>query len=327
MDFTERTPLEKGFAALFQEQVRPALMSLETERVERLGKARKWMLIIGGGGLGLAAAIAFGFPGDWSFFLALFIGILSVGGAIGARTVQATGWTGAVEEAVMPAVCAHVGDLTYTSDGGHGFPLGDMSSLGMLPSFTSSTLSDDLKGRHRGTDFELVEARLRKQTRDSDGKTKTRTVFGGLLLHIGVPSRVPTPILIARDYGSIGNTLGTLFSGGKRGGMPKVQFDHDAFESAFEVHAEDPQAARDFMPPHFLDILLSIGESEGGRKGAKSMVAGFRDQSFYLALRRSGDFLKMGSLTTPVADMEEDLHAIFADIELVHRIIDRLHGE
>ncbi len=326
MEFTERTPLEKGFAALFNDRVRPALLSLESERIERLRKARKWMAIVLAVTLALAAAIVLVFSGEFRIFIAIFIAVLGVIGAFIARQIQATGWSGAVEEAVMPSVCEHVGDLTYNSSGGHTFPLGEMRGLGMFGSYSSSSLSDELKGTYHGTAFELVEARLTKKTRDSDGDTKSKTVFSGLLFHIEVPAQVPTPILIARDYGSIGNALGTLFSGGKRGGMPRVHFDHPAFEAAFEVHADDPQAARDFMPDPFLDSLLSIGEGEGGKKGVKSMVAGFQGKSFYLALSRGGDFLRMGSLTTPVADMEDDLHAIFADIELVHRIIDRLHG-
>ena len=326
MEFTERTELEKGFAALFHDRVRPALMSLESQRVERLAKSRRWMAMVFFGALAVAVLLFVAFSGDWRVFVGIVLVILGGIGALVARSIQAAGWSGAVEQAVMPAVCEHIGDLTYSSKANHNFPVGEMRALGMLPSYSSSSLSDDLRGRYRETDFELVEARLSKKTQGSDGKSKSKTVFRGLLFHIAVPVEIPTRILITRDMGAIGNKLSAFFSGDKGRGMPKVDMPHEAFEAVFEVHADDPDTARDYLPPAFLDSLLAIGEEEGGKRGTKSMAAGFRDRSFYLALNRGGEFLKMGSLSTPVADMEDDLHAIFADIEIVHRIIDRLHG-
>lgn len=326
MEFTERTPLERGFAALFRDRVREPLLALEQERLSRLRKARGWGSIAVLVTAALVALTLFGARGDWRLFAALVVGVLGLIGGLAAWHSQASGWKGAVERTVMPAVCDHVGGLHYDGHGGQGFPLGAMRGLGVLPAFNRSSLSDELRGTYHGTPFELVEARLKRRRRDSDGDTKTTTVFRGLLFHVGVPVEAPTRILIARDWGAIGNRLGTLFSGGQRAGMPRVEFDHPDFEAAFEVHADDPQAARDFMPPAFLDSLLAIGQEQGGRRGVKSLTAGFEGRSFYLALARDGDFLRMGSLRTPVAEMEEDLHAIFADIELVHRIIDRLHG-
>ncbi|MGI3213076.1 hypothetical protein ACROSR_18435 [Roseovarius tibetensis] len=57
------------------------------------------------------------------------------------------------------------------------------------------------------------------------------------------------------------------------------------------------------------------------------MTAGFQHDSFYLTLDRDDDFLAMGGLTRPVADNEDDLHAAFEDLGLVHRIVDGLHGD
>ena len=110
------------------------------------------------------------------------------------------------------------------------------------------------------------------------------------------------------------------------GSMPKAVFDDPMFESAFEVYADDPKAAKEFMPKIFRENLLAIGDSEGGRKGAKAMLAGFDGTDFYLVLTRGGSFMQMGKLTRKVTEMEDDLHAIFDDIAISHRIIDRLHG-
>ena len=58
--------------------------------------------------------------------------------------------------------------------------------------------------------------------------------------------------------------------------MPRVEFDHAEFETAFAVYADDPDEARRIMPPGFLDTLLAIAETEGGKKGARAMRAGSR---------------------------------------------------
>ena len=136
-----------------------------------------------------------------------------------------------------------------------------------------------------------------------------------------------TDILISRELGSFGNKLGEMLAFGTGRSMPKVDFDHAEFEAAFEVYADDPDAARAVMPPAFLDRLLEIGRDEGGNKGLRGMKAGFHRENFYLALDREGDFLAMGGLTRPVSDIEDDLHAAFEDLALVRRIIDRLHGD
>ncbi len=327
MDFTERTELEKGFAEIFRARVRPALMAIESDRVVRLWTARKWVAIILAATAAAVALLLFAVEGEFAAFAAFFLGIVGVIGALGVRAFHAHAWSGAVEDAVMPAICEHVGDLTFASDGGGGFPVGAFRELGMVGSYNKSNIRNEMTGSHRGTDYRIVQATLEKETRNSDNKKSSSTVFNGLMFHISVPMQSPGRILITRDYGALGNTLGGLFAGDRGRGMPRVEFDHDTFEDAFEVHAEDPEAARRFMPPRFLDSVLAIGAAEGGRRGTKAMKAGFWNDDFYLALSRGGGFMKMGALNKPVTDMEDDLHEIFDDIDLARRIIDRLHGD
>ncbi len=327
MKFAERYPIEEGFAPIFQAEVRPNLMALEAQRVDRLGKAKRYVSIALATMVVIWAAIymIWGFS-DGALFGFFFVGIIGAIGALGSWAVQSTGWNTSVADAVMPAICAHVGEVTFDADGGNAFPVGDMLSLGLLPSYNSSDRSNRLDGLHRGTAYEMMELQLKRKSRDSKGRTKTSTVFRGLVFHITVPIEAPCDIVILRDMGGVGNWFGEKLSFGGVRSRPQVQFANPEFEEVFEVYAENPERAAAFMPPAFLDNLLAIGEEEGGRKGAKAMVAGFRGSTFYLALRRGGAFMQMGKLTTPVADMEENLHEIFHDIELSHRIIDRLHG-
>lgn len=326
MEYTERGGLDAGFSKVFHERVRRPLMALDAERLRRRNAALSWSIGAIALGLAIAVPLLWGFPdSSAAFFIAILAAILAAAVALGAWGLHSSAWTGAVAETVMPAVTDHVGQVSYDKEAGAGFPLGAVRHLGLVGPYDDTSLSDRLEGQHQGTGFVLVEAKLTKAKRKADGKKHTTTVFKGLLFQIDVPITAPGKILIARDRGALGNSVSGLFQGDRGRGLPRVAFDHNDFERMFEVHAEDPEGARAFMPPGFLNTLLQIARREGGGT-SKPMVAGFDGDAFYLALYRKRDFLRMGGLTTPVATMEAELHAIFDDIEVVHRIIDRLHG-
>ena len=330
MTFTERAPIEKGFAEIFEREIAPELETIETERQELLKKAR----LHAGIPLGVAALLALWalLGGDsWEGRLVGAVVALAFGGVVAffLWRRQAGRWGSRLSETVMPAVCRFLGDLDHDKGARKRFPLDRIQGLGLIGSFNRSHLEDRLEGRYRDTGFELVEAHLRQRTQSSneDNDSRTRTVFKGLLMRISVPEPMSTDIFITQELGSIGNKLGEMLSFGTGRSMPRVEFDHPDFESAFAVYADDPQAAREIMPPGFLDTLLSIAEAEGGRKGTSGLRAGFQDDAFYLALERDDSFIEMGALTRPVHDIEDDLHGVFEDLALVRRIIDRLHGD
>jgi hypothetical protein len=332
MDFTERAPIEAGFSEIFDTEIAPELDRVETDRQELLRKAR----LEAGVPLAIAALLAaWSLLGadDWEGALVGAVVALAFGGVIAFFLWRRRSgkWGNRLTETVMPPICRFLGDLEHDKGARKRFPLERIQGLGLIGSFNRSSLEDRLDGSYRDTAFELVEAHLRQRTRDSDSdgdnNSRTRTVFKGLLMRIGVPEPVETDILIDRDLGSVGNKLGEMFSFGGGRSMPRVDFDHPEFEAAFAVYADAPDAARRIMPPGFLDTLLAIAEAEGGDKGARAMRAGFQDDSFYLALERRRSFLEVGGLTRPVHDIEDDLHAVFADLALIRRIIDRLHGD
>jgi hypothetical protein len=310
---------------------------MEAQRRAHLAGARKQagMALAAGAALGLLFALFGSGSNDWQGAL-LGFALPTVFGAVAGFLLwkrQERAWSGSVAEAVMPVVCDFLGGIEYDHDAHKGFPLERMRKLGVVRSFTRSEISDRLEGEWRNTPFEIVEAKLMSRNCSSSANAdnhindrSNRTLFKGLLLHIGVPEPIPTRILIARDYG-VGNKLGELLGGSSGRGMPKVDTAHPEFERHFEVYSADPETARGVLAPGFLDSLLHIAESEGGRHGTAGLEAGFHEGSFFMALKRDEDFLAMGSLTTPMDGIEEDLHRVFADIALVRRIIDQLHGE
>lgn len=325
MTFTERTPIEAGFAAIFEREIAPELGTLETRRQEALARSRKrfWLA------LGVAALIGGAVAVMAQSLVPLFVfGVIGFVVGVILSAVAQSGYRGAVAELVMPKLCDFLGDMSYAARDKSEFPVGAVRGLGLVGSYSSARLTHLVTGRWWDTGFQMVQARLTKKSGSSgsSSSTSSRTIFEGLLFSIAVPVPAPTRILIARDYGETLNKLANVLSLGGGRSMPRVAFDHPEFEAAFEVHADDPEAARSFMPPAFLGTLVDIGEAEGGKAGARAMTAGFEGDRFYLALARDRGFLEIGKLHDSLDGIEERLHAAFADITIIRRIIDRLHG-
>lgn len=335
-DFTERSPIKAGFSAVYRTRIVPRLNELEQERKTVLTTAKRHAAIALGGGAALGVLfLLFGSGSDGLAGALVGFGVPLAFGAVAAFLLwkrQAERWSGSAAKDVMPVVCDFLGDLIHDRDALKGFPLERMQKLGVIRRFSRSEVSDRLEGTYRDVPFEIVEAKLindksqNSTNTDNDNSDRSsRTLFSGLLMRIGVPDPIPGRILIARDYG-MGNKLMSLFGGAGRD-LPRVETGHAAFEELFEVHSDDPDMARDVLPPAFLDSFVKIAEAEGGRRGAKGLEAGFHDDSFFMALQRDEDFLALGKLTTPADEIDGDLHGVFDDIATVRRIIDRLHGD
>ena len=77
---------------------------------------------------------------------------------------------------------------------------------GITGSFDRAKLEDLFIGRHRDTDFRMVEARLKKRRRGRRKKGQ-KTVFSGLLCEIGVPLPFAGVVLVVGDKGALGNWI------------------------------------------------------------------------------------------------------------------------
>jgi len=325
MEFTERSSIEVGFNQVFEDEVQPKLIALEADRHAALHKAYRDLALVPLAAVAIMVVLYL----IWGAHPVIRLGpLVVIGAGLGLWAVwrkAGDAWKASVDVAIMPSVCAHIGDLKYDPNG-RDFQLEKLRSLKLLPSYDNGFLKSRLSGTYQGTGYEMVHATLQEKISNTNGGTRTKTVFTGLLFRIDVPISAPGRIVLMRDRGGFGNKLAETFAFGSTRSLPKVNFDHDVFEAAFEVYADRPEEAKTFMPTAFLEALLLIGAEQGQGSGAQAFVAGFDGNSFYMSLERHGAFMEMGSLTTSVADLENDLHAVFDDIALTHQVIDRLHG-
>jgi len=168
--------------------------------------------------------------------------------------------------------------------------------------------------------FTLTEARLTTRTRSSKGRTRTTTVFRGLLIRIDLAGDAPG-IYFARDRGGIVNRLSEAFSPVRRG-REKIDTGAADFEALYETYTDDPAAARRFITRRLTDGLLEIARAETGAE--RYVAAATRGRGFYLAIPRTGDFLALGSLFRPLNVAEDDFHQCLADLALPRRVIEAL---
>ncbi len=314
-DFTEETPLEHGFAHVFRDRIVPILRRQENSRQAMRAKALTW---IGVAVLAGAAATAAGFLLGWGNatliapFLAVAAGLVSYGRYQGK-------WTAGLTSEVIPVMCDFLGTMRH---GGPTLSPGEFEDLGVVPSHTGARLDDTVNGSHNGLGFTLTEARLTNRTRTSKGRTRTTTVFRGLLIRIELAEDVPS-IYFGRDRGGLVNRLSEAFSPVRRG-REKIDTGVADFDGLYETYADDPAAARRFITPRLAGGLLEIARGETG--SARYVAAATRGRGFHLAIPRSGDFLALGSLFRPLTVAEDDFHQCLADLALPRRVIEALGG-
>ncbi len=312
--FTERTPLEAGFAEVFERRLVPVLERHEATRRRLRGRAKQWMAGIGVAGLGGAGA-GFGFAQEvLGFASAAFGGA----GVYGAKVMIERNWQAGLGAEVIPVLCEFLGGMTH---GRQDISPAEFSRLGLVGSFNNAHLEDPVVGRHKEIDWAITEARLTRRSRDSKGRSRTTTVFQGLLFRIAVDHPAPR-IFFARDRGSAVNWLAEQFSSA-RSGLERVEVPDPEFERSYEVYSDNPAAARAYIGPGLVEGLKLVAAHEigGGYVGCA-----FEGDWLYIALPRRTGFLSLGSLFSPVSEIEEDLHAALADLDLPRRIIDLLSG-
>jgi hypothetical protein len=222
-----------------------------------------------------------------------------------------------VRDLVMPAICRAVGDLRHCAGSAPGIPFDELESLGLLPHHHRRTIDDVFAGRHRNTGFVMVEAMLRQ--RSGARRSRTRTVFRGLIFAIEVPRDVPARILVARESGALGNRLKGWIKGFS--GLERVSLPHPAFEARFEVYSDDPGVAQDTVGPAFCDALVALAEAHDGQ----AIQGAFRLRWFYLTIPKRRDQFRLGSLFRSLDGLEVEAEQVLQDVRIVHRVIETLH--
>ena len=313
-NFTESGDHERGFARVFQDQIVPILRRHEETRKEYRKKAIRGMGISGVGGVGVLGG---GISAD-ALEVGAFGGIAGGIGTFGVKAYYEGKWRSGLGSEVLPILCDFLGEMEY---GQQKISVGAFERLGVVPNFDNSSVEDPVTGRHSDLDWAMTEATLKTKSRDSKGRTRTTTVFRGLLFQIEIHGPAPR-IFFGKDRGGMMNWFSETFSGSRRG-MEKIDVGSPEFQAVYEVYTSNEAAAMAYINDRLTDGLMEVAKIEGGKKYISCAMEG---SHLYLALPRSGDFLGLGSLFSPLTQVDRDLHEALADLDLPRRVIDRLKG-
>ena len=328
----------QSFAEFYASEIAPGLPALEAQRRDRLRKATVRAVGLGFVVAAVAAA-AFALP-DYRIVLAVLV-VLALAAGAWWVTAPARRHREALRELVVEPLRRHLGgpggDLDYQRKVGHHkqggrFDLGLIERSGIVGGFNRWKLEDLLSGRHRDTDYQMVEARLKRR---SGGKRRSSTtVFKGLLCSLSVPVAFKCRVLLVGDRGKLGNRVAD-FLRDKFTALTPVPLDHGAFEDRFQVYSDDPAAARQLLQPGLLDSLLAIADPRvragrgprTGSAGKEAVNCGFLEGRFVIAIPQAKDLFEIGRLTRSLDYAEEDIRRLASEFTIPQRLIDNLHGE
>ena len=313
--------LSAGFDRLYARDIAPHARDMEAKRQSRVAAFYRRigtsvpMLAVAAGAL-----YTVGFLQSqpvWSAVI-LILGAVAAGFWI---SRPATRHREELKDLVIAPICGHLGELHYNREAKGGFDPQRFEEAGVVGHYNRSKLEDLFTGRHRGTGFRMVEAKLRHASRGRR-RSGSRTVFKGVLFDIEVPKPFAGRVLLTADKGGLVNRMEGFFRD-KFTGMAPVSFEHAAFEARYEVYAEDAAAARVLMTPALLDSLVALCQAAD----KEALRAAFTDGRFLLALPNSGNLFEIGRLHRSLEHLEADVKALLDQVTLPHRVIDYLHGD
>lgn len=316
--FTEREPHEAGFAEIFDREIAPRLGEVEEQRLG-LRKQRMKRIMITAAAVAamvvMGIILSFALGGNLS---GLLLALPVAGLGYWWTTFPVKRYRESLREVIIGPTVGFFENLEYSRDPGDRFDYKRFTKLGLAGGFGASVSVEDLfVGRHRGTEFKMIEAVFERRR-----KEYTETLFNGLLFEIAAPIEFSGRVIIGRDTGDVGNALKGFF---KRtfGKQERVTFDDAAFEERYAVYSDSPDEAYRLVTPGFCKTMVDLADAYE----EDSLSAAFVDNVFLLALPIPGDLFELGSIKRPATECEKDIHEFMQSITIAHRVIDYLHGD
>lgn len=276
---------------VLREDVESIFTAFDARRVPRV-----WLFFVG---LALSAIAAFflfqsAAEKDWTFV------VLFAGGALSYAPIGML--KNEFKDQLIPQILTQYG-FTYDRKASR-VRLKDYTDV--LPSYTSSSLSDHFWGTRDGIKVGVCELTLSQKS----GKN-SRTVFDGLLCRFDYPKTAKTEVAVKSDAGAVGQFFRDVFASADR-----VKLEDPAFEARFDVYSCDQVAARYILTPTVMERLMIL---ERHHRGLRAI---FRGSEVLLAIPDGTDLFHPGSFFSEldrglVRQFHQDMTSILAFIEVL----------
>lgn len=314
MAFVEKHPHEKGFSIHFERHVENQLPGLRAQRAELLRQIqiRAWrafsVIVFVTAMTGLAAwLIGMKFP----ILVAGGMALITLLGVAWYLSGPPDDYEERLRDVIMVAVTHFLGEARYRrvpdDDDVNIKPFED---AGILPFYTERKLRDQLSGKHRGLNYDSMDARLIYQVMGL-----RRVYFAGVLIALPAPINAPGTLRLVKGLDNLHRTMRDCFPETQR-----IDISGPLADAGFAAYSADPEigrmiaASRDVQQLAVLPAML----------GKAPVIAALRDNLLLLALARGTGRFEEASLFEDPALIPDTARKMLSDALLAVNVIDAL---
>ncbi len=311
--FVEKTPHEEGFAAHFEQHIKPKLLELEETRLNALAASRKRLPFAFSGAVAVAVIAVLLWQqlqdaGEYSFwFAAAFVG----SGWFLYRWVRShvNQYTADRKRVLVPEALKFVGDFRYMHDGKIADRVFNASRL--FDKWDKNESGDLITGHYHDRRFQFAEVELSDERGES-----SEVVFKGCIFILEMPSPMDLTIAV-RHKGKVKKWLASVFGSTKD--LVPVTFDDVNFREKFEVYSTNEAEAHQLITPPLIHAMLELGEL----RYAERIEFGVLGRTFLLKIATERDLFEPVDANTSALTSDdsrrflEELHSVLSIVEIL----------
>ena len=249
----------RPFLPYYEQTILPKVNEFERERLSALAtmhKRRIPALLIGAAAIISGGWLLIAYPNTKVIpFFSIFLIMLAGWGANSWYRVPQKKYLASIKERIFPHVFRYF-DNSFNYEPKGRLSLNALIPFGIIPNHCEVSTEDDVGGRYRDSELEIVEAKLLRNRSTSDNR-KAVLVFKGILIII----KTATPLkdrIVVRQKGGFFNKNNWPLS--LPPGIDKIELPHLAEQGDFEYYASNPDAARTQLTPEFMASLLELSQ-------------------------------------------------------------------
>lgn len=311
--FTETEPFETGFAAYFDEKIKPMLLTIEGDRLTRLAERERRKPIFFGLagvivvlGLILIYSVSDRMPlqkdGSYLFLIPGFA-ILMAYFWFESPTV---GYVATSRKTLVDLVLGFFGP-GYVFSEGAAAPVTKLEESLIMPSANRNVVHGRITGTYNGIDLSVYDLNL-----ETGGQNST-TMFSGLFAVLEVHRRFNGVTLVTKDGpGLFGQSPSRLQ------GLERVELESQEFEDKYDVYSTSQIEARYLLPPDIMESVIELSKVSG-----QPARLSFIGQRLFLAIPQTKHLFPKSPIFKTVLDAE-DVHKFLHQIRSILNIIDLL---
>ena len=319
LTFEERAPHENGFAAHFDQHIRPRLDEIERRRLEEKKKRSPWYTL-----------------GKWLVSIIIYLSaILLFYSTVENRFILYTSyalgisllvlyflwnryWSGEYalnrKPVLVPLVLNFLGDFKFAADGE--IPETVLSSSKLFGSWSIYQCRDLISGTHESHAFEFGEIKLERMKRMGEGFAP-ETVFEGICIAVRLSVPTDHQTFAVASAGGPKDWLRGLMESDP--GLNQVPFEDATSQNQFDVYSTDEAEARRLITPEAIEAAINLGRI----RNAGSVEFGFTGDWFVLKLATDHDVFYTSSIDATALTTEdsraflEELHEVLQIVETI----------